>query len=144
MPPVNVERYCQQNAIKLTPLRQAVLNILATQEQPLTAYKILDKLKQSNPKAQVMSVYRVLDFLQTYHLIHRIENLNAFMLCHHLSEHHSSQWLICEQCGNVVEYAGEEFNQAINTITEKNGFTVTVPTIELKGVCADCQRGVNS
>ncbi|MBS9782043.1 MAG: transcriptional repressor [Gammaproteobacteria bacterium] len=143
MLPKNLTNYCQKNAIKLTPLRSIVLSVLAEQNNPLTAYEILDLLKESNPKAQVMSVYRILDFLQNHHLIHRIENLNAFMLCNHLSKHHISQWLICEDCGNVEEYTDDEFNQVIDKITTDNGFEVTAETIELKGVCANCQAGKN-
>ncbi len=136
----NLTNYCKKNAIKLTPLRNEVLEILAKQNNPLTAYEILDLLKESNPKAQVMSVYRILEFLQNHHLIHRIENLNAFMLCNHLSEHHISQWLICEDCGNVEEYTDNEFSHAIDKITTDNGFAVTAETIELKGVCLNCQK----
>ncbi|PID65458.1 MAG: transcriptional repressor [Gammaproteobacteria bacterium] len=139
MLPKNLTTYCQKNDIKLTPLRSDVLEILAKHNNPLTAYEILDLLKESNPKAQVMSVYRVLEFLQNHHLIHRIENLNAFILCNHLSEHHISQWLICEDCGNVEECTDKNFNQAIHKTAADRHFRVTAETIELKGICVNCQ-----
>lgn len=136
---VDPHKYCQQHAVKLTPLRQQVLDILSQHQQPLTAYAVLDVLKQSNPKAQVMSVYRILEFLQTNGLIHRIENLNAFMVCSHLAERHVSQWLICQTCGIATECVTESFQQGIAHIEKDTGFQVTTPTIELMGICADCQ-----
>jgi len=132
-------QYCEQHAIKLTPLRQQVLDILSQQTQPLTAYAVLDILKQNKPKAQVMSVYRVLEFLQKYSLVHRIENLNAFMVCSHLAEHHISQWLICKVCGAAKEYISDGFQQVIHQIENNTGFNVSTPTIELVGICQDCQ-----
>lgn len=136
---LNPSQYCQQHDIKLTPLRQQVLDILSEQKQPLTAYAVLDILKQGNPKAQVMSVYRILEFLQTHGLVHRIENLNAFMVCSHLAEHHVSEWLICKDCGAAKEYISDGFQLAIEQLETNTGFKVSTPTIELMGVCSDCQ-----
>lgn len=144
MPVIDFKKYCQQQGIKLTPLRTKVLDVLVKQSQPLTAYELLDLLKKDNPKAQVMTVYRILEFLQQHDLVHRIENLNAFMLCHHLSKHHISQWLICEVCGTTTEYAGTAFNQAIEEVEQHSRFQVSEPTIELLGVCHNCQRGVKA
>lgn len=132
-------QYCEKNRIKLTPLRESILMILVTQKQPMTAYQILDELKQTNAKAQVMSVYRVLEYLKEHHLIHRIENLNAFMLCNHLSKTHLSQWLICEICGDAQEWSLPVFQTGINHLEKDTGFSVTSPTIELLGVCRICQ-----
>lgn len=135
-------QFCHQHAIKLTPLRQQVLDILSEQKQPLTAYAVLDILKISNPKAQVMSVYRVLEFLQQHDLVHRIENLNAFMVCSHLAEHHVSQWLICKTCGSAKEYVSDHFQQVIEHIENNTGFSVSIPTIELMGTCKACQANL--
>ncbi|MPV86312.1 Fur family transcriptional regulator [Ostreibacterium oceani] len=133
-----LSEYCQLRGIKLTPLRQDILKILANTSKPLTAYTVLDKLKLSRPKAQVMSVYRVLDFLHSHELIHRIENLNAYRLCCHLESVHFSQWLICQRCGNVSEHCLGTFDQGIAEIKRMTGFDVADSTIELKGTCQSC------
>lgn len=135
----DVRRYCQTHSIKLTPLRERIFYIIAATEQPLTAYTILEILQRETPKAQVMSVYRVLDFLLENGLIHRIESLNAVMPCNHLFEQHLSQWLICRECGNTEEYALPALQQGIAEIEKHTGFAVTMPTIELQGICANCR-----
>lgn len=106
----------------------------------MTAYAVLDALKEYNPKAQVMSVYRVLDFLLEKGLIHRLESLNAFIVCSHLSVRHLSQWLICERCGLTEESVLTDFSDSITRLEEITGFRVTSPTIELRGICQDCQQ----
>lgn len=135
-----LRQHCETHNIKLTSLRESILHIVNATEQPLTAYAVLDILRIERPKAQVMSVYRVLDFLLENGLIHRIESLNAVMPCNHLSEKHLSQWLICRECGSTEEYALPAFYQGIESIEENTGFAVTMPTIELRGICADCLR----
>lgn len=139
-PQKEIVHYCETKGIKLTPLRENILMILLAATQPMTAYAVLDQLKINKPKAQVMSVYRVLDYLLANGLIHRIENLNAFMPCCHLFERHVSQWLICETCGRAEECALPIFKQGIETIETQTGFSVTTPTIELMGVCHRCQH----
>lgn len=137
---LDVISYCEQQAIKLTPLRKKVLLIVTNTKQPLTAYQVLDELRKENPKAQVMSVYRVLDYLIKHHLIHRIENLNAFMPCCHLAMQHLSQWLICEICGDTQEFTSPIFNQGVIVVEKQTGFSVTTSTIELLGLCQSCQN----
>ncbi len=136
----SAESYCQAHQIKLTPLRRHVLDILQKQRRPLTAYVILEHLKTFNPKAQVMSVYRVLDYLLANGLVHRLESLHAFIACSHLSTTHLSQWLICQSCGNTEEYIAPDFHDLIARLEEKSGFHVTSPTIELHGICQQCQK----
>lgn len=132
--------HCAQQNIKLTPLREAVLKIVSRAEKPMTAYAILDELRHAKPKAQVMSVYRILNFLLDNELIHRIESLNAFILCHHMEAHgHLTQWLICTQCGNVTECDLPVFKQSVDTLAAQTGFSVTAPIIEITGICSSCQ-----
>lgn len=135
----DLRHYCQTHDIKLTPLRESILSIIAATSQPLTAYAILEILQRNKPKAQVMSVYRVLEFLLAKGLIHRIESLNAVMPCSHLFEKHLSQWLICRECGSAEECALPAMQQGIDDIEKHTGFAVTMPTIELLGVCPSCR-----
>ena len=59
--------------MRLTPLRQDILDILRANNKPLGAYEILEKLKHKRPNAEPPTVYRVLDFLIDSKCVHRIE-----------------------------------------------------------------------
>lgn len=135
----DVQKYCIENNVRLTNLRRTILDILLESDQPLTAYTILDLLKARSPKANVMSVYRVLEFLMGHKLVHRIENLNAFITCNHLFEKHLSQWLICEECGHTQERISGMVEGDITNIEKETGFKVVKQTIELTGLCQSCQ-----
>ena len=42
----SIEKYCYQNNLKLTPLRQKVFEILIRDHKPLRAYEILNALSK--------------------------------------------------------------------------------------------------
>ena len=49
------------------------------------------------------------------------------------------QFLICRQCGTVVETEDTRVETAANSLGERLGFTVDQRTVELTGTCATCQ-----
>ena len=101
---------CAKDGAQLTELRRAVLSLVFEADGPLTAYQLLDRLKEIRRNAVPATIYRTLEFLQAQRLIHRIEKLNAFVPCmeadHH--HHHAAQFLICRKCGTVAEIEDQE------------------------------------
>ena len=59
----SIDEYCHENNLKLTPLRQKVLEILIRDHKPLGAYKILDILSKKDFSLSPPIAYRVLNFL---------------------------------------------------------------------------------
>ena len=73
--------HCDAAGIRLTPIRQRVLELVWQNHEPVKAYDILDKLKQAKSSSAPPTVYRALDFLQDEGLVHKIESLNAYVGC---------------------------------------------------------------
>ena len=74
-----VEQACAQKGLQLTPLRQAILAILAENTAPLGAYAIIEALSRREGKAIAPpTVYRTLDFLLEHGFLHKIESRNAY------------------------------------------------------------------
>ena len=84
-----VENYCQQNGLNLTPVRRKVLEILLEKNTAIGAYEILDLLRESGFKNQPPVAYRALDFLVQNGFAHKIEQLNSFIGCMHPGKDHS-------------------------------------------------------
>lgn len=130
---------CAGNGAQLTELRRAVLSLVLEADGPLTAYQLLDKLKETKRNAVPATIYRALDFLQTQRLIHRIEKLNAFIPCteadHH---HHAAQFLICRMCGTVAEIEDHAVLHALEQAAKRQGFRPGNAVIEVDGICAAC------
>ena len=135
-----VGRLCEDQGARLTELRELVLRIILEAETPLTAYQILDRLKERRRSAVPPTVYRVLDFLMTQGLVHRIERLNAFVFCHGSGGHdHPVQFLICRRCGTVAEIEDHTVAEALAHAARKAGFQASLATVELDGTCAKCR-----
>lgn len=132
------EVICEQQKLRFTPIRRQVLELIWAQHTPISAYDILDALRNRKTNAQAPTVYRALSFLLEHGLVHKIESLNAFAACQQAGRKHSSQFLICTQCQQIVELHAADISQAIAREAIDNNFTITSQTIELKGLCSEC------
>lgn len=126
--------------IKLTPSRQALLDILCAEGKPLGAYDLIDRMAQRTGKRPApISVYRVLDFLVENGLAHRLSSRNAFLACAH--QHTKSEplaFLICDQCGGVSEQTSAALGSAMTALASETSFKRRTQVIELTGLCASC------
>lgn len=133
-------RLCQHRGVRLTALREKVLELVWQNHQPVGAYDILASLARVESRtAQPPTVYRALDFLQEQGLVHRISSINAYMGCPHPGEPHRGCFLICEHCRTTLEVEHPGINQAIQTCASDHGFAIKEAAIELTGLCTNCR-----
>ena len=131
--------FCDQKGARFTPLREKVYQIMLEKKQPMGAYELLDNLKETESSAKPATVYRALDFLLDFGLIHKLESTNSFVACHHYGCNHPVQFLICDSCGDVTEIQSEGIEDTLNAQAKTYGFLVSKQTIEAHGLCTDCQ-----
>jgi Fur family transcriptional regulator, zinc uptake regulator len=93
---------CAARGAQLTPLRRQVLALVLEAEQPMGAYALLERLRESRGPAAPPTVYRALEFLLENGLVHRIERLNAYTACVGPGHQHAHQFLICRRCGTAA------------------------------------------
>ena len=138
------EESCARQGGTLTALRRSVLALILDAGRPLTAYQLLDRLREERPGAAPPTIYRALDFLLEHRLIHRISRLNAFIPCQeadgaHGGHAHRVQFLICRHCGSVTEIEDAAVLAALAAAARRQGFAPGEAVIELEGVCAACR-----
>lgn len=124
--------------VRLTELRRQVLSLILEADGPVTAYQLLDRLKQTRKGAVPPTVYRALDFLLAQRLIHKVERLNAFIACSESDHPHPAQFLICGQCGTVTEIEDHAAAAALEHAAEQQGFHARNTVVEIEGTCAAC------
>ncbi len=131
----------------LTRNQDLVLKTLNGAEAPLSAYDILDRLREDGLRAP-LQVYRALDKLIEQGLAHRLESLNAFVCCAdsacHAADRSSAAFAICSGCGRVDEFTDPAVVEHLSNWSGANGFKLERTTIELRGRCRDCQAGALS
>lgn len=129
-----------QPGVDLTKNQSLVMGALSKAEGPLSAYTILDKLRDNGFRAP-LQVYRALDKLVEFGLVHRVESLNAFVACRHTDcgDHGQTVFMICEPCGKAIEITDSALAKRLKALSGGAGFAVQRATVELRGTCETCR-----
>lgn len=128
--------------LSLTRNQTLVYEALAHAESPLSAYTILDKLRDHGFRAP-LQVYRALDKLVEFGIVHRLESLNAFVACSHADhghhhDHGVTAFTICDDCGQVTEMHDPAMEERLSFLAGQRHFKTEKTTIEIRGHCRNC------
>lgn len=125
---------------RLTKNQGLVYDALSDADVPLSAYAILDDLREHGIRAP-LQVYRALDKLLELGLVHRLESLNSFVACQHphCDARATTVFAICSKCSHVSELVGDQLDKELSRMAKSIGFSVQAATIELRGICSDCR-----
>jgi len=123
----------------LTKNQALVMGALSKAARPLSAYTILDRLRDEGFRAP-QQVYRTLSQLVDSGLVHRLESLNAFVACRHpdCEGHDVTAFMICENCDRVIEVTDKALARRLRKLACDAGFALKKTTIEASGSCGDC------
>lgn len=118
--------------------RGPVYGALRSAGTPLTAYQILDAVRDQGITAPP-TVYRALNRLVDEGLAHRVESLNAYVVCVH-SRHGDAAAIfsICVNCGLVAELESADVVTGLRDAARGRGFRVERMTAEVRGLCEVC------
>lgn len=130
---------CRERKQRLTPVRELVLKLIWENHQPMGAYELLPALAAAGFNSAPPTIYRALEFLQEQGLVHRIASLNAFIGCPHPENPHRSGFLICSGCQRAVELDTAPVHRALSESASELGFKIAHETVEVVGLCANCQ-----
>jgi Fur family zinc uptake transcriptional regulator len=139
----DAEHYCKTRGTRLTAKRKKILTGLIQSDKALSAYELIDFCKtEYGEPMPAMSVYRILEFLESEGLVHKLNLANKYVACTHIScdhKHAVPQFLICNSCSRVKEVSiNESTISAINETVKGAGFDLYSPQVELNCLCESC------
>ena len=134
------EALCRERGVRLTEQRKTVLRLLCASNTPTTAYELLDQMRAVVKNPAPPTVYRALDFLLEQGLVHKLESLHAYVGCMHPDHPHASQFLICDDCGDVTEVEDASVAESLRVAGQALGFRTKRPIVEVLGTCAQCHE----
>lgn len=137
------EQRCKAQGTRLTDKRKQILSGLLLSDSALSAYELADYCKSEFGHAiPAMSVYRILDFLQSQHLVHKLNLANKYVACAHITcdhDHGVPQFLICGNCQKVSEIAvAKSTIKALERSVDTAGFRLVSPQLEMDCLCEEC------
>ena len=134
---------CSKSGTRFTEKRRSVLQKLIVSSVPLSAYEIGGLLNDDDGSSMpTMSIYRILDFLETEQLVHKLSSANKYVACSHINCSHSHevpQFLICGKCKGVKEISVSE--SVINKLRSEDsnaGYSLTNSHLEINCTCNAC------
>ena len=138
----------KENGFKITPLRQAILDVFQRKRSTLTAEEIWQAVRRRIRNAGLQSVYRnMADFIKAGIMeeIFVEKRKAAFALCNGHSNHHHHA--VCRRCGRSEEIEVCELNSMAGTVKnslgrlkKRIGFRVERHFLQLEGLCHACQK----
>ncbi len=141
----SAEHACNAAGTKLTKKRRNVLTVLLKSKSALSPYEIADLYKELfQDSIPVMSIYRMLNFLSEEELVHKLNSINKYIACSHITCDHTHdipQFMICDSCEDVREIGvKKDIINAIRSSLQKAHFTLGNPQLELHGLCRGCSK----
>ncbi|MGF1527721.1 MAG: Fur family transcriptional regulator [Candidatus Competibacterales bacterium] len=124
--------------LRVTPMRLAVLELLAQEPHAhLTTEQIYQRLSKPSKRSTLSTVYRVLADLEGAQLVQR-HQFHGESSVFELNRHEPHDHLVCNRCGQVVEFNDADIAERLEQIADTMGFEIRDRALHLRG---GCQRG---
>lgn len=127
-----------ENGYRLTGSRRAVVEIVGGSPRALTPLEVYDSARTAHPELGLVTVYRTLEKLEELHLIQRVHQpsgCQAFIAAGQGHQH----MLLCQNCGQVTFFEGDDLDNLIDHISGKTGYTIREHWLQLFGLCEKCR-----
>ncbi|OZG68175.1 Fur family transcriptional regulator [Bifidobacterium eulemuris] len=120
-----------------TKQKDAIHAALQECDEFMSAQELHRKLEDGGLKVGLATVYRQLNALADAGVADtvRLDGQQLFRLCGDDGHHHH---LVCKKCGKTVEVEPPS-ESWLRKVASTHGFTVESHTLEVFGLCPDCQ-----
>ncbi|WP_407308724.1 Fur family transcriptional regulator [Desulfosporosinus sp. SB140] len=133
-------QYIQQRGYRLTSARKHVVEVLCQNSAYLGAYDIHHILEQADIHVGIVSIYRVLEMLNSIGLVQKEEfgsGGERFCLVNSANQH--AHQLVCTKCGQSKELGDCPIRNLAHAIESQSGYRIQNHWLRFFGLCPHCQ-----
>ena len=133
----------QTGPARQTRQRTAVKAALDGRDDFMSAQQLHDLLRHQGESVGLTTVYRSLQGLAEageVDLLVTDDGETVYRRCSPEHHHH----LVCRSCGRTVEITGPAVESWADAVAREHGFTEISHTLEVFGLCADCDAAGHS
>ncbi len=126
----------KEKGLKITPKREAILDILRKSRRALSPEKVFEKIEKSFVRASYPSVYRNLEEMHTLGILHKVYKPDRrlyYTICRETSEKHHHH-IVCERCGKVEAF----YDCSLFRKGSIKGYKVLRHILQVEGICPEC------
>jgi Fur family transcriptional regulator, ferric uptake regulator len=133
-------RHLREHHQPVTRQRDLVAQVVLHSNDHLSVEKIRRELKERGERVGLATVYRTLDLLVESGLVRAHEFGEGFKRYEPMATQADHEHLICERCGEVVEFANERLERMLPVLADEHGFQHRKHRVEIYGVCRACRQ----
>jgi Fur family transcriptional regulator, ferric uptake regulator len=134
------QSFLQQQGLKLTPERTALLREIFATHYHFEADELLFKMKEKLVKISRATVYRTLELLVKSGMVRRVHLGEDHYHYEHVRGNSHHDHLICTICGGVIEFHDDLLEKRQLEICERKKFIPTFHNLQILGICDKCAR----
>lgn len=131
----------QESATKLTPQREAVLQVIRARQDHPTANEIFEAARAVLPAISYATVYNSLRYFRETGLVREINFGNSASRYDGITERHDHA--ICTNCGKLADFDLTEAADLMRAAARKSRFKPERVYLTLMGLCPDCRDGTD-
>lgn len=137
----NFKNLLKKNKLKYTVQREAILKTLYNSDEHLTPESLHQLMQTKYPelKTGIATIYRTLSLLEESNIVTSISfGVQGKKYELGAKEHHDH--MICTECGTIIEFVDEEIEKKQHKIADELGFKMQDHSMQIYGICKDCQN----
>jgi Fur family ferric uptake transcriptional regulator len=139
--PADFRDYLSNKGYKVTQQRMGITHAFFDFDGHPTAEELLNAVRKRDPSVSQATVYRTLKLLSEAGLakeMHFGDGMARFERYRDEKEHHDH--LICERCGQTIEFFSAEIERLQEKFAKRHQFTPTRHRLYLYGICPICRK----
>jgi len=130
-----------ESKAKLTPQREAVLQVIRARDDHPTANEIFEAARAILPAISYATVYNSLRYFRETGLVREINFGDSASRYDGITERHDHA--ICTNCGKLVDFDLSEAADLMRAAARKSRFKPERLYMTLMGLCPDCRDVTN-
>ena len=138
---MQINRNNKQAKVKpVTSQRKLLLTIMQEAETHMDAKELYRRASEKNNNISLATVYRNLRLFAEQGLIDERRMGKMHCCCYEVKHSGEHQHLICQSCGQIIEFNSPLIRDLVAEVQRKNNFCVTRVELCLDGYCHRCKR----
>ena len=132
--------YLAKHNLKVTRQRQIILDAFLSSPSHLSAEELYIGLRKKHPNIGYATVYRTMKLLAESGIAaeRHFGDRQTRYEANTGEDHHYH--LICEQCGNIVEFEDLQIDWLLQKAASAHDYTLSHRRLEIYGLCPKCQN----
>jgi Fur family ferric uptake transcriptional regulator len=133
--------FLKKKQARVTQARKIVLTQVFSRHDHFCADDLAAELSSGPNHVSRGTVYRTLALMEEAGFVRVIRDTDVHAHYEHTFNHPDHEHMICDKCGQFIEFSDENLEKLIDTACREHGFEERTHRIVVFGICSSCRSG---